>query len=163
MQRLRAFTLIELMLVVVIMAILSTALFLTTQRGILKAEFDDQVTEITGLIEKARGYALSNYLVNDLEPAQYYQLHIEATRIRLIAVGESGTNVSETLETLTYESDFRMGGATSIYYFPPNGDVCFTKTCTGTTTYKSLTFHDPDYTYQTKFTVTKYGGYPEIE
>lgn len=155
-----AFTLIELMLVIIIMAVLSMALLLTVQRGVLKATFDDQVVEITAMIEKARGYALSNYLVNDTEPAQYYRLYIQTSKIRLIANGETD---SETLETLSYESGFSMDSSTSVYYFPPNGDICFNTGCTGSTTSKTFTFRDTNSTYQTQFTITKYGGYPEIE
>ncbi len=160
MQRLRAFTLIELMIVVMIMAILSVALMVTTQRGILKATFDDQVIEITGLIEKARGYALSNYLVNDTEPAEYYRLRVQTGQMSLIAMGETD---SETLVTLTYEGDCSMSTNTSVYYIPPNGDICFNSSCSSSTTSKTFTFSSDDYdTYQTQFTITKYGGYPEL-
>src|SRR3989338_10087583 len=106
MQRLRAFTLIELMIAIIIIAVLTTGFALTFQRATLKATFDDQVTQITAIIEKAGSYALSNLLVNDSEPAEYYYLYIMTSKITLSAVDADGA--SETLETLTFEDGFSM-------------------------------------------------------
>ena len=154
-----AFTLIELMLAIIIIAVLTTGFALTFQRATLKATFDDQVTQITAIIEKAGSYALSNYLVNEADPAEYYYLYIRTDTITLSAVNDSD---SETLETLTFEDGFTMNAAAKIYYFPPDGTVCFSTTCSDTTTTKRVTFRDSDRTYQTRFAITKYGGYPEI-
>jgi len=155
-----AFTLIELMLAIIIIAVLTTGFALTFQRATLKATFDDQVTQITAIIEKAGSYALSNLLVNDSEPAEYYYLYIMTSKITLSAVDADGA--SETLETFTFEDGFTMNAAAKIYYFPPDGTVCFSTDCSDTTTTKRVTFRDSDRTYQTRFAITKYGGYPEI-
>ena len=89
MQKLRAFTLIELMIAIIIIAVLTTGFALTFQRATLKATFDDQVTQITAIIEKAGSYALSNYLVNEADPAEYYYLYIRTDTITLSAVNDS--------------------------------------------------------------------------
>lgn len=159
----RAFTLIELMIAVIIIAILSMALFVNFSGAVLKARFDDELTSISRMVEQARGYALSNYLVNDDEstPAEYYLLSFRRSRIVLSAVAEDGTR--EELESHSFDTSFSLNTTLAVYYFPPDGSVCFSADCSDGLTESSLIFSDTDGTYSSTITISVYGGFAEIE
>jgi len=161
MKRRPAFTLIELFLVIIITAVLSTALAVSMQKTTLKANFDDQVLNIRRLVEEARGYSLSNYLVNDLAPAEYYLLSVTTTDLSLSAVADDGT--TEELDSLTFATGYAMSEPMTVYYVPPYGEVCFAYPCDGVLTEDSMVFSDTNSTYEAMITIDIYGGFAEIE
>lgn len=161
MKRRPAFTLIELLLVIMIIAITSAALAVSTRTATLKAKFDDQILNIRRIVEEARGYSLSNTLVNDLTPAEYYLLSITTTGLSLSAVAEDGT--TEELDSFTYLTGYAMSEPMEVYYIPPYGEVCFAYPCDDVLTEDSVTFSDTGANYEAMITIDIYGGFAEIE
>jgi len=157
-----AFTFIELIVVITMMAILATILAVSFQNLRLSSRFNDQKVKIVSLIEGARSQALSNILVNGTAPTSYYLLDIESTAITLTAVAEDAT--SETLKTLTLDSDMTLATVPlEIYYFPPYGDVCFDSACADTTTIsKDFTLSDSTGAKTATFTLNVNGGYVDV-
>lgn len=160
----RAFTLIELMLVIVILAISSAALLVNFRSASQKALFEDQLSNIVNVIEKARSYSLTNYLVNDFEPAEYYLLTIADNSISIEAYADYG-GTHETLEEYDLPIGFETTAADDeIFYFPPYGQVCLTYSCTmaGFTKY-SFTVSSSDGSLTQTITITTHGGFAEFE
>lgn len=158
----RAFTLIELLLVIVIMAIITVGFALSMQKSTLKSTFDDQVLNIRRIIEKTRDYSLSNYLVNDdLDaPAEYFRLSLATNSASVVAVAANGDE--ESLDSYVFQSGFAMGSELEVYYFPPYGEVCFSSDCSDVLPEASTIFKDADDTYEAEITINTYGGYPDI-
>jgi prepilin-type N-terminal cleavage/methylation domain-containing protein len=166
----RAFTLIELIISLLFIAILAMALYSNFSRGVLKARFDDEVVAITDIIEEARGYSFTSVLIEDTEPTDYYLLSIETTGISLeaYATNASGT-VSETIKEITFDTRFTIDAPESIYYFPPEGDICFQFIdaedfdCDPDINEIDFTLADSTGTYDQTININVYGGYPELE
>lgn len=159
----RAFTLLELVICICIVAILSVTLMVNFKGSFLKANFDDQVVQVVHILEQARSYSLTNFLVNDTEPAEYYLLTVSSTGITLVAQA----SVSSTLETVVLDSDISISsitGSESVYYFPPTGEICFdTLDCDSGINDISFTIVDSTGTYSQVISLNKYGGAPEVE
>lgn len=162
-SRLRApaFTMIELLIAIIIIAVLSVAIAVNLSRGALKAKFDDQVLQVTHIIEQARSYSLNNYLINDTDPVEYYLLTVAPTGLTLEAYGASSP---ATLEEVTLEDGFVISITTddTIYYVPPYGQIYIESETSGTTELPFV-ISDENGTYNTIVTVNIYGGYPEVE
>lgn len=159
-----AFTLIEVTIVVIIMAILAVSLALAYQSIQLKVRYDSNVNQIAELFQQARSLSLSSLMINDTDPTYYYILNVDEGAATLTAYS-TDTSVNEVIDTFTYDSDMNITTpAIEVYYFPPNGAICFgVYTCTSTDTENSVTFEDSEGTYSTQFTITKAGGYVEVE
>lgn len=157
-----AFTMIELLIGIIIIAVLSVAIAVNLSRGALKANFDDQVLQVVSIVEQARNYSLNNYLINDTDPAEYYLLTIAPTGLTLEAHGASASSV--TLEEVTLEDGFVISVTTddTIYYVPPYGQIYIESETSGTTELPFI-ISDENGTYNTVVTVNIYGGYPEVE
>lgn len=157
----------EMFIVTVIVAILSTTLFLSFSRGIQKAEFDDQLNTIIRIMEKVRGYSLSNVLVNELEsaPAEYYLLIIAEDYIQLEVYAEDGSK--ETLNYYEFEGDYKTDAENPlyVYFFPPYGELCFSNDaqCENEETEKSFIFQSADGLQKKTIRLNIHGGYPEVE
>lgn len=158
----RAFTFIEMIIVVFILAILSVSLSVAYQKVRLKVRFDANVSTITNLFQKARSLSLATVLVGGTEPVEYYALTITEEEMMLIA---QGSTLDDTLGSFTYDADMSItSGDLSIYYFPPYGEVCIgLSTCDSGATEAVLTFDDDSGTYSTEFTLTAVGGFVEVE
>ncbi len=161
-----AFTLIELIICVCIIAILSVALLVNFSGNVTRARLDDQVVEIVHLLEQARSYSLTNFLIDDITPAEYYLVTVNATGITLDAQGATATDV-ETLESVTLSSNFsitNITGSEYFYYFPPSGEICFdTEACDSGINDVSFTVVDSTAVYSQEITLNKFGGAPEVE
>lgn len=160
----RAFTLIELCVSILIVAILSVALVVNFGGASRKANFDDQVVQIVHLLEQARSYSLTNFLINDTEPVDYYLLTITSAGLSLDAYGPT---LDSALESVALDSNFSitvMTGYEYVFYFPPNGDICFaTPDCDSSLTEISFILVDDTGTYSQVISMNKYGGFPELE
>lgn len=163
MKRRPAFTLIELLLAIIIIAVLSMALLTSFRNATLKARFDDELTTINRIVGKARGYALSNYLVNDdtSKPAEYYLVSFTVNDIGLAAVATDGT--VEKLENHTFNTAFAINTPLDAYYFTPDGNVCFSADCSDGLIEDTVIFSDTGGTYSSTITISVYGGFVEIE
>ena len=144
-----------------IVAILSVAVVVNFGKSQLKANFDDQVIQIVHVLEQARTYSLTNFLIADTSPAEYYLLTVSSTGITLLAYNSSTSSI---LETVTLDSNFSITGSEEVYYFPPNGDICFdTPDCDSLATEISFTLVDSTATYSKEISLNMYGGFPEVE
>ncbi len=160
--RAKAFTLVELLIVIVILAVLCVLLATSYIKLASAARFNNAKTDIVNMIQKARSLALSNILINDDPdyPTEYYVLTLEADEVTIDAYASDGTH--ESLETLTLDSSFRFSSPIEAYYFPPYGAVCFNgETCADTSTSKTTTLTDT-YSHTATFTIDVNGGYVEV-
>lgn len=159
----KAFTLIELLIVITIMAILTVGLVFSFGRATLKAKFDDQKLEITSIAEEARGKSLSNILLKSGEEANYYSLVIGELSAILTAHGDTGT---EVIDGFDFEEGFSAEAITA-YYFPPYGEVCFeldeNSVCIDGDTEKTTVLEDSTGIYSALITLDAYSGYVSIE
>gem|GEM_PF-1720085 len=167
--RTRAFTLIEMMIVTVIMAILAIGLLFAFQGTKDKADFSNQQIQVVNLIQEARGLSLSNLMVESGGTdyvAEYYKLEIAPAAVSLTAhadTDEDGiADASVEIGEVTFEGDVfvRLSTIFDAYYYPPYGDVCIDDCSTGPT---QDTFTLTDGVNETDITITIYGGYPEVE
>lgn len=158
-----AFTFIEMMIVVVIMAVLSMSIALAYQKIHLKMRYEANVTALTALFQQARSVSLSTILINGTEPAAYYKLTVQRGYARLDAYAADETT-SKLIERVDYDSGMNIStAALFVYYFPPNGEVCLdNSSCTGAAS-GSVTFEDTGGTYATQFSVTAAGAYVDVE
>jgi type II secretory pathway pseudopilin PulG len=163
MKRHAAFTLGELMIAIMIIAILSISMVVNFSRSEQKAIFDDYRAQILAVMQQARGLSLSNILVEEStrEETDYYVLELKTDGITLTAWGVDGSDVD--IVDFDFEEGYEFTTDTYIYYFPPFGDICFTNdpTCSGGTTGKTFTFQSTDGNYSQRYAFTIYGGYPE--
>lgn len=160
----RAFTFIELLISITIIAILSIGVAINFKESIVKANLEDHVSQIVHILQQARGYSLTNFLVNDTEPADYYVVTITSSAITLKVYGATD---NETLESMSMDTGYTITGITSperIYYFPPTGEICFTAAaCTSADTELTLTVTDSTGNYTQDISLSKFGGSPELE
>jgi len=159
-----AFTLLELVIVVCIIAILSVSLLVNFKGNVAKSRVDDQVVQIVHLLEEARSYSLTNFLVNDTEPASYYVVTITSAGMTLKAYVNATTTT--TLQSVTMQTGYSITGISAterIFYFPPTGEICFdAAACTSTDTELTLTVSDSTGSYTQDIYFNKFGGAPEI-
>lgn len=161
-----AFTMIELLIAIIIIAVLSVAIAVNLSRGALKANFDDQLVGIVHVLEQARTYSLTNFLIEDTEPADYYLITIAETGVTLEAYGSSG--LTSTLENVELADGFTISATStttlpqSIYYVPPDGDIYIESETSGITEFE-FSVEDDSGTYSETVSLNIYGGYPEVE
>ena len=158
----RAFTFIELTIVIFILAILSLSLALAYQRIQAKIQFDAHISRVTSLFQKARTLSLSTLMVSDTDPTQYYLLHLSEGGMLLDAYGTSGT--PKNIETYTFDEGLTFMGTLDVYYYPPYGDVCIGSSCPDDSAAQtSLLFIDETSAYTATFSISEAGGYVEVE
>lgn len=160
----RAFTLIELMIAILIIAVLSAALMLNFSSASQKALFDDQITNIVRVIEQARSYSLTNYLVNDTEPTEYYLLTIGADYLSIEAYADyAGTH--DSLEEYELDTGFTTTATDDeVFYIPPYGQVCLEYPCVdGGDTEYPFVVSNSDGSLSQVITITTHGGFAELE
>lgn len=156
-----AFTLIELVIAMVILAVLSIALVARFENATLKAHFNDQVNNVLRLIEETRANSLSNYLILDTEPTDYYILNIENGQV---IVEAHGPTLDEELERYTLESGFEISDNKEIFYYPPYGEICIgLPDCSTGESEFSFTLSDTSGTYSQNITISVFGGYPDLD
>ncbi len=155
---------IELLIAIIIIAVLSIALAVSLSRGVLKAKFDDQVLQVVHVLEQARTYSLTNFLILDTEPADYYLISVTSAGVMLDAYGPT---LDYGLENVALADGFEIEditGSEYAFYFPPDGEICFdTPDCASGITEISFTLVDSSGTYSSQITLNIYGGYPEVE
>lgn len=158
-----AFTLIEVTIVVIIMAILSVSLALAYQEIQLKVRFDAHVNRITGIFQEARSSSLSNRMIDGTDPTAYYELSLDTTSITLTAYAND-PSVNEILDTYAFDSDITLSSsANDIYYFPPTGEVCIsTPDCDSGDPDLRFILGNSDSTRFTQFDLTTVGGYVDV-
>ncbi|MFA5854983.1 MAG: type II secretion system protein [Candidatus Gracilibacteria bacterium] len=168
----RAFTLIELLIVMTIMAFLSVALAVSFSGANQKAAFDDQKLQLINLIQTARSRSFSNVLSEDGRPTEYYLLIIMPTFAAVEAHYSDTESDFEVLDKFTYGSGYEASGSAAgpelmkVYYTPPNGEVCFGSSCPATsdvTPEQTITFRNKAHTLSTTITVDLYGGFADVE
>lgn len=148
-----------------IVAILSISLAFSFSGARDRSNFADQKTEIINLIQEARGLSLASIQVDDATPwvPDYYAVETAEDSIEINAYTYDDSNES-TIETLTLIDGFSLDVVT-FYYIPPYGETCIEEPpCeSGGETEQSFVLYSPDETQQSQFTVSIYGGYPEVE
>ena len=158
-----AFTLIELTIVIIIMAILSVAMAVSCQKVQLKVRYDANVDAITELFQRARSMSLSTLMIDGTDPTYYYELYLDSGSITLTAYS-TNSSVYETLDSFDYDAGMDITSLPiGMYYFPPSGEVCIgAASCASGATQASITFEDDTGTHSTSFTITTAGGYVDV-
>lgn len=160
LQKKPAFTLIEILIVVILMAILTMTVAVSFDRSHDKAVFRDNQTEIINIFQKARSLAISN-LLTEGDEALYYLVEITEDFIYLWTEGAAGG--SEELARFYYDDDITVEPALEIFYFTPYGDVCFDIGCTDTDTEKTFTISSTSNTgYTATISISTFSGLPEL-
>ena len=164
----RAFTLIEIVIVIGITAVIAVTLVLTFKDTRVKATFDDYESQITNIIQQARTLSLSNILIVDSntgteEETDYYALvFTKPSSITLTAYGADVT--TEAVDSITLEDGYTINKTFTVYYHPPYGEVCFNTDCDSfTPKIVKLQSTAADTDYSTTFTISAHGGYPEVD
>jgi len=157
--RAKAFTLIELLMVIVLVAVLSVLLVTSFVSLSSNARFNNAKTQIVSMIEKARSLSLSNILINDTEPTDYYKLTLTGGTVTIDAYGSTS---NESIATLSLDTDFSFTSTLDVYYFPPYGDVCFDASCTDPSTTAAVVLSNADSTKTATFTFDVNGGYVNV-
>ncbi len=159
-QKRPAFTLIELMIVLVIIAIITTALVLSYQQLNLKVRYDTHVNNIVRIFQEARSRSLSTVLIEGTEPTEYYLLALNNYGIELIAYSE---NLEQVIEVYDFDEDIEISDEWEVYYFPPSGDLCFgSANCAGNTIELSTVLEDDSGSYSTRFRMELNGPHLEV-
>lgn len=158
--RTRAFSLIELLIVITILAILSTLFVLSYNSIRLQTRFNAQKNEIVRLVEEARSLSLSSIFVNDAEPTNYYLLTLSPSSVSIEAFGDTG---SETIDSIPIESDMSLDTTLEVFYLPPYGDVCFVSETCPEPQSQSETVTLTSGTLTASFTIDGNGGYVTVE
>lgn len=165
-SRAKAFTLIELLMVIAMIGILSTMFGLSFVKLVADARFKNAKTEIVSMVEKARSLALSNILINDdvTTPTDYYKLTLSGTSVSVDAYADDDVT-TENIDTFTLNNGITFAGVIEAYYFTPYGLVCFdTPDCdsANTDTYRFVTMSDSNGNTAT-FTIDVNGGYVNVD
>ncbi|MEK7146233.1 MAG: type II secretion system protein [Patescibacteria group bacterium] len=159
-QKNPAFTLIEILIVVILMGILTATVAVSFTRSKDKAVFRDNQTQIINMFQKARSLAISN-LLTEGDEAIYYLVEITEDFIYLWTEGEAGG--SEELDRFYFDDDITVTPALEVYYFTPYGDVCFDIDCTDTDTEKTFTISSTSSTgYTATISISTFSGLPEL-
>lgn len=157
MKKIRAFTLVEFIIVITIIAIMATGFALSFTRSKKSATFNDYETQIVSILQKARGLSFSDLNVESID-VDHYDLDIQTTSVTLNAINSTGTTVE--LEKISLPSEYRINSAFHVYYTPPNGEV----TINDGSNVRSFTFYTTDSAYSSTIVISTFGsGYPEIE
>ncbi len=160
----RAFTLIEVMIVTIMIAVISVGVSLSFG-GIRKSTaFNEHQTRVVEVIQKARGLSLSHRVHNN-EPIDHYKLGLYRYKAILTSDGPGGVELIDEFKFDTTVWDIEIDVPIDVYYFPPYGDICFTPNCDGTDpTSKTINLYSTsDPNYITEITIDVYGGFPEID
>lgn len=158
--RAKAFTLIELLMVIVLVAVLSVLLVTSFVSLSSNARFNNTKTQIVSMIEKARSLSLSNILINDTEPTDYYKLSLIDG---MVTIDAHGPTLSESIATLSLDIDFSFTTTLDVYYFPPYGDVCFNASdCSDLSTSAEVVLSNADASKTATFIFDVNGGYVNV-
>jgi len=170
----RAFTLVEILIVIMITGIVSVGLAISFSGGRDQAAFKEAQSDITNIIQEARALSLANILIegraNDFE-TDYYHLAVATDGITLTAYGVDAHDVVIDTEVNSIEIDseanLEISEALDIYYVPPYGEICFSYSggCVFTSQPTEESFsllRDGGASQEVTFTLSIYSGYPEV-
>lgn len=158
----RAFTLIEMLLVVSMTAIIAVTMSFSIRNVQERATFKEHQQEIVAIFQTARTLALSNLLL-DGQVAEFYVIEVASNYMTLNAGFADGSG--QSIEVLEFDEEFEADtgvDSATFYYFPPAGEVCFVYTCDSGSTSKTISLLSTQADYETEITIDIYGGYPEI-
>jgi prepilin-type N-terminal cleavage/methylation domain-containing protein len=172
-----AFTLIEVTIVVVIMAVLTVALALSFTGARTRATFTDQQLQVVNIIQKARGLSLSNSLDSRDNVIDYYRLYVDslAPTITLssITTTDAGLEVEQEVDSVELEEGFQIiildedGDPSGDWdfaacYIPPYGEIQFGFGCSDRDTEMSFALSNSTIDREVTITISVHGGYPEV-
>ena len=156
MKKNPAFTLIEFLITLTIIALLSTVMVISFGGTRTRAEFKRYENQVTNIIQEARNLGFSN-IYTDGVAVDYYELGVQPDEITLRGY-EDG--VSTVIDQVVLPDNYSIDSSIDITYTPPNGEVSFADGST------SQTFHllNNEANLSTTFVITVFGGgYPEVD
>ncbi len=115
-----AFTLIELLIVTLIIALLSGGFMISYTNLREKAVFDDDQSKTISIIQKARDLSLTNLQVNDLE-TDYYRLEVKTDGITLTGYDIDGG--TRSIGSVTFSTGITSDTEFYADYSPPYGTI----------------------------------------
>jgi prepilin-type N-terminal cleavage/methylation domain-containing protein len=161
----KAFSLVEILIVMTILVVISTSLALSFGDSKQKVVFNDYEQQIVNMMQQARGLSLANILVAEDEETDYYQLSFARTGLTLTALGvgdDAGSDpTEEEINSLNFSEGYNFDLAFDIYYFPPFGDICFSSDCSDGESLQRFTFSLDESDFSTEYIFNIQGGYPE--
>lgn len=170
-----AYTLPEIIIVVLVTSIISLALAVSFSNAKKQAEFKQDQADIVNIIQEARTLSLANIIVegsvNDFA-TEYYLLEFTTDGVELTAHATNGFgyDVSSDVSSVSLNSDLGIGLNTTqkVYYVPPYGEVCFAYSSgcdytSDTDTQKELVLERDGSNQESTITISIYSGYPEVD
>ena len=171
-----AFTLIEAVVVMLITAMVTVAMASRLVGASQRANFKKHETRLMDIVQQARGLSLTNRLVSLNNGRQfradYYQVEFHTDQVVLKAVftKPDGQKENDKLDEFTFDDDIRIftetGSIVYVYYYPPDGKVCFDTDCTEgeyTEFQRFYLYTEPDYAIFSEIKIDYFGGFLEIE
>jgi prepilin-type N-terminal cleavage/methylation domain-containing protein len=175
----KAFTLIEVIVVISMVAVLSVGFALNIDKVRTRGNFHAMQNQIIGVLQSARSLSLSNQLRYSDEyggdyPVQYYRLMVKENGLGLDAylnVPGADPLPQETLKLIDFDTEaeeyeiidnMAVDRNLLIFYFPPYGEICFNKTCTSSDQQQTFRFFTADDAFASEMTVSVHGGTVEL-
>ncbi|MBU0981733.1 prepilin-type N-terminal cleavage/methylation domain-containing protein [Patescibacteria group bacterium] len=154
-----AFTLVELLIVITLLAIMSAGILVNFNAGQDKAKFKDHQTNIINMFQQARAYAMSNRTINDVEVEYYY---VEINELAIYIYGKDVNGLLTEIKDFQFEGTIYPDNEFFVYYFPPNAKACFNADCTSGVATKTFTLHSTNTDYTQTISIDRLSGFPEL-
>lgn len=155
MKKTPAFTLVEFLITITVVALLTTAMRISFGASRVSAEFKQVQTEIVSLLQEARNLGFSN-LYTDGISIDYYEVGVQPDVITLRGY-EDGT--STVIREIVLPDNYSIDSSFDITYTPPDGEISFGDGST------SQTFEllNNEAGLSATFVISIFGGgYPEV-
>lgn len=157
MKKSRAFTLIEVFIIVLIVSIVTVSMALGFGENRDRAEFKSYETELISLMQEARNLGFSNLSVDGVN-IDYYVLSFETSAVTLTGFDESAAT-STVVNSIELSADYRINSTFDITYTPPDADISISDGSSS----KDFTIYKENSPLYTIIRVSVFGGgYPEI-
>ena len=157
MKKVRAFTLIEVFIIVFIISIVTVSMALGFGETRDRAEFKDIETELISLMQNARNLGFSS-LYTDGVAVDYYELSF-ATYSATLTGYDTSEGTSTVIDSIDLAGDYRINSTFTITYTPPDGEISISDGSSS----KDFTIYKENSPLYTIIRVSVFGGgYPEI-
>ena len=162
-KNIRAFTIVELVIVMVLLAILMMVSIGGITGAQKHAQVNDAVDSTMGMIQNARSQALANMEIDlgtETCTAEEFYIILSSTEINLYAdfTADCTSATEQLLDTATFTENVELGtDITQITYTPPLGEIEITTS--GDT---SITISTVDGLFGKTITINEVAGIPEL-
>ncbi len=152
-----AFTLVEIVIVIMMIGIFSTGFAISYSNSQKKVTFESDKEKVLSIIQKARNLSLTNLMVNDTQ-ADYYYLEVTGANLTgtgLTLTGYDIDGVSSLIDSVTFSSGIYTNLFLKVKYYPPYGTVTFDSGIHG------LILMDGTGNNASTITISEFGGFAD--